>query len=84
MFLLPLEKGSSRGDQIENAKFFTEEGAAVTLAAKDATPAALCCTLTRLLENSEDLKAMAQASAALADEKPAVKIAHLLQQWITE
>ena len=84
MLLLPLEKGSSRGDQIENAKFFTEQGAAITLHAKDATPAALCSVLTRLLKNPEELKAMTQASIALADEKPAVKIAHLLQKWIPE
>jgi len=84
MLLVPLEKGSSRGDQIENADFFTEQGAAITLSAKDATPDALCSILTRLLENPEELKVMAQASAALADEKPAVKIAHLLQQWILE
>ncbi|AIW90401.1 UDP-diphospho-muramoylpentapeptide beta-N-acetylglucosaminyltransferase [Treponema sp. OMZ 838] len=84
MLLLPLEKGSSRGDQIENADFFTEQGAAITLSGKDTTPDVLCSVLTRLLENPHELKAMAQASAALADEKPAVKIAHLLQQWITE
>ena len=84
MLLLPLEKGSSRGDQIENADFFTKQGAAITLSGKDTTPAALCSVLTRLLENPHELQAMAQASAALADEKPAVKIAHLLQQWITE
>ena len=84
MLLLPLQKGSSRGDQIENADFFSEQGAAITLTAQDAAPAMLCSILTRLLESPEELKAMAQASAALADEKPAVKIAHLLQQWITE
>ena len=84
MLLLPLEKGSSRGDQIENADFFTEQGAAITLSGKDTTPDMLCSILTRLLENPHELQAMAQASAALADEKPALKIAHLLQQWITE
>jgi len=84
MLLMPLEKGSSRGDQIENADFFTEQGAAITLSAKDATPAALCTVLGRLLENPEELKTMAKASAALADGKPAIKIAHLLEQWITE
>ena len=82
MLLLPLEKGSSRGDQIENANFFTEQGAAITLHAKDATPTALCDILTRLIENPEDLKMMAKASNSLTDEKPAVKIARLLQQRI--
>ena len=84
MILLPLEKGSSRGDQIENAGFFTERGAAITLHSKDATSTALCSALTHLVENPEELKAMAQASAALTGEKSAVKIAHLLQQRITE
>ncbi len=84
MLLLPLEKGSSRGDQIENAEFFTAQGAAITLHAKDASPTALCSALTHLVETPEKLKAMAQASSALAGEKPAVKIARLLQQWMAK
>ena len=82
MLLLPLEKGSSRGDQIENAAFFAEQGAAIVLSSRDATASLLCEHLTRLLEQPAQLEAMAKASACLAEEKPAVKIAHLLQQRI--
>lgn len=82
LLLLPLEKGSSRGDQIENASFFAEQGAAKVLYSGEATVQALCKQLTDFLEHPEQLTAMAHASAALTGEKPAVKIAQLLQQWI--
>ena len=82
LLLLPLEKGSSRGDQIENASFFAEQGAAKVLYSGEATVQALCKQLTDFLEHPEQLTAMANASAALTGEKPAVKIAQLLQQWI--
>jgi len=82
LMLLPLEKGSSRGDQIENAAFFAKQGAAVVLSSREATAPVLCEKLTELLEHPERLKAMSQASAALAGEKPAVRIAQLLRQWI--
>ena len=82
LLLLPLDKGSSRGDQLENAAFFAEHGAAEVLFAHEATSAALCEYLTRLTESPEHLAAMARASAALANEKPAMRIAHLLQKRI--
>ena len=84
LLLLPLKKGSSRGDQIENASFFAEQGAAVVLSSDEATASTLCEQLTRFLNRPEELQAMAHASAALADGKPAVKIAGLLRQWIKQ
>ena len=84
MLLLPLEKGSSRGDQIENADFFAQQGAATVLQSEQANPEDLCAVLTRFLEHPETAAAMAQASAALAAEKPAVRIASLLQHWIRQ
>lgn len=84
LLLLPLKKGSSRGDQIENASFFAEQGAAVVLSSDEATASTLCEQLTRFLNLPEELQAMAHASAALADGKPAVKIAGLLRQWIKQ
>ena len=84
LLLLPLEKGSSRGDQIENAAFFAEQGAAVVLSSCEATEAGLYKQLTEFLQHPEALQSMARASAALADGKPAVKIAGLLQQWIQQ
>ena len=82
LILIPLEKGSSRGDQIENAAFFAQEGAALVLSSRDAVPAVLCEKLTQLVEHPDQLRAMAQASAALAGDKPAAKIAHLLEEWV--
>ena len=84
LLLLPLKKGSSRGDQIENASFFAEQGAAVVLSSDEATASTLCEQLTRFLNRPEELQAMAHASSALADGTPAVQIAGLLRQWIKQ
>lgn len=38
MVLVPLEKGSSRGDQVENARWFEKKGAALVLSGGDVLP----------------------------------------------
>ncbi len=65
MILIPLEAESSRGDQIDNARFFEEHGAAVVLCGKEATAENLVRTITQLLENRTALSVMADASRAL-------------------
>lgn len=81
MLLLPLQKGGSRGDQIENARFFTEQGAALTLDSQNVSES-LCSAVTHFFDHPEKLQEMAQAAGSLAAEKPAVTIAHLLQHWV--
>ncbi len=82
MILLPLSKGGSRGDQIENAEFFASRGAATVLTDETATPPSFCKTVERFINEPEYRNAMAAASQALAQNKPAEIIAALLQQRI--
>lgn len=88
MILVPLEKGSSRGDQIENAEFFKKKGAAEILLGEDVRSDVFIRLLRELgfeesVTGNERLKKMAQASAALAGEKPALVIADFLKTFFT-
>ncbi len=79
MVLIPLEKGSSRGDQVENARFFEKNGAAVMLTGVDVTRDRLLSALERCTAG----EAMAKASGALAAGNPALLIAGLLRKRLS-
>lgn len=88
MILVPLEKGSSRGDQIENAEFFKKKGAAEILLGEDVRPDIFIRLLRDLgfeenVNGNERLKNMVLASATLAGEKPAIVIADFLKSFFT-
>lgn len=78
MILIPLESGSSRGDQIDNARFFEEKGAAVVLSGCTATTENLFNTVTALLEDQGVLSSMADASRNLGTVNAAECIAAAL------
>lgn len=78
MILIPLEKGSSRGDQVENAHFFETRGAAVSLTGENASAEKLCSVVSNLAQNPDALVAMASASARLIQANPAQIIADML------
>jgi len=80
MVLVPLEKGSSRGDQVENARFCVAHGAAVMLSGEDATPDRLVETVTSLLADRDRYRAMCAAAAALGAQRPAALVARLLDE----
>ena len=82
MVLIPLEKGSSRGDQIENAQFFVSRGAAVMLTGADATPEKLSRVLGELKSNRGLYADMAANSGALGERKPAELIAGLISDKV--
>ncbi len=82
LLLLPLGTGSSRGDQAENAAFFARYGAATILSSDEANPETFRNMLHHFMSEPALLPAMAQASKALAQDKPAITIAALLQKWI--
>lgn len=56
MLLIPLPLGSSRGDQIENAKSLAERGLARVLPQEQMTPESLSQALAELMENADELK----------------------------
>ena len=82
LILIPLEKGSSRGDQVENAAFFAQRGAAVVLDSAHAVPEVFCKKLQHMLGNPHVLHTMAVHSAALSADIPAITIANYLKEWI--
>ena len=84
MVLVPLEKGSSRGDQVENARYFVSRGAAVMLTGTEATGERLAETVLRLAESEKLLAAMASNSAALGASRPAELIASMVEKRATE
>ena len=82
MALVPLCGGSTRGDQVENAKFFEKKGAARMLVRPGA--AELLETLKGLAGNSERLTAMAAASAHIGTMRGAPVIARHIAGQILE
>lgn len=84
MILVPLEKGSSRGDQIENAEFFSVRGAAKILKGEDVNAKTFESTLKNFLAEPEKLNEMSKCSLALSVEKPACIIADFLLKFKAE
>ena len=80
MILVPLEKGSSRGDQVENARYFVSHGAAIMLTGSEATSERLAETVLGLVAHEGVMKDMAQNSAALGADRPAARIAALVAE----
>ncbi|MDR2479138.1 MAG: UDP-N-acetylglucosamine--N-acetylmuramyl-(pentapeptide) pyrophosphoryl-undecaprenol N-acetylglucosamine transferase [Treponema sp.] len=62
MALLPLRGSGTRGDQVENARFFENAGAAVTLSETDANPETLAAVINGLADDPVRRNSMAAAS----------------------
>ena len=56
MLLIPLPKGASRGDQVENAKYFCENGFAIMLSQESLNPQNLINNIEKLAKNAEKIK----------------------------
>ena len=56
MILIPLSKESSRGDQIDNAKFFNRQGYAEIILEENLTQDSLLNTIHTVFNNREDYK----------------------------
>ncbi|HPS45056.1 MAG TPA: glycosyltransferase, partial [Treponemataceae bacterium] len=80
MILVPLEKGSSRGDQVENARYFVSHGAAIMLTGSEATSERLAQTVVGLVAHEGVMVDMAHNSAALGADRPAARIAALVAE----
>ncbi len=78
MVLVPLTGSGTRGDQVDNARYFVERGAAVMLAGGEATAANLLDALQRAVATPGLLEKMAANSGALAGAPPAKTIARSL------
>jgi UDP-N-acetylglucosamine--N-acetylmuramyl-(pentapeptide) pyrophosphoryl-undecaprenol N-acetylglucosamine transferase len=62
MILIPLCGSGTRGDQVENARFFERQGAALVLVGDDAKPGTLSGLVNILAEDSPKREAMAAAA----------------------
>ena len=75
--LIPLGTGSSRGDQIKNARVFSEAGAAVTLEG-DISPEKLYTQIAGLLKDEQRLEKMGLASGKMLEENPSERITDII------
>lgn len=84
MILIPLCGAGTRGDQVENAKFFTSHQAALVLEGQEATKENLI-TLIDKLKTKEELEKLKRGAASLCQEiPPAQKIASLIYSEVTK
>ncbi|MCQ2574079.1 MAG: undecaprenyldiphospho-muramoylpentapeptide beta-N-acetylglucosaminyltransferase [Treponema sp.] len=84
MVLVPLCGNGTRGDQVDNAKFFEEKGCAEVLLGKDATGENTMKALEKLLTKEERTKYEENLKALTGSERPAKKIADLIVEQIME
>jgi UDP-N-acetylglucosamine--N-acetylmuramyl-(pentapeptide) pyrophosphoryl-undecaprenol N-acetylglucosamine transferase len=75
MVLIPLSGSGTRGDQVENARYFERAGAALTLLGKGVSPENLLQTLAAIAGDESKRKTMAAASARIGGADGAAIIA---------
>lgn len=78
MVLIPLSGSGTRGDQVENARFFEAAGAAVSLTGEQVSPERLVQTIASLAADEAARNRMAEASAGIGVEDGARLIAETL------
>ena len=77
--IVPLPKGASRGDQIDNAEYFSSRGYADVLLQEDLTPDTLIEALDNLKAHRTELK---ETLKSATDIDGTVKIARILTSFI--
>jgi UDP-N-acetylglucosamine--N-acetylmuramyl-(pentapeptide) pyrophosphoryl-undecaprenol N-acetylglucosamine transferase len=83
MLLLPLRGSGTRGDQVENARFFEKAGAAIVLEGGPAEAAAeMGKQINALAEQADRRASMAAAAARLGTLKGAELIARTIQSFL--
>jgi UDP-N-acetylglucosamine--N-acetylmuramyl-(pentapeptide) pyrophosphoryl-undecaprenol N-acetylglucosamine transferase len=63
MLLIPLSGSGTRGDQVENARYFEKKGAALVLLGEDANPKTVAAAVKTLAVDVKKREAMAAASS---------------------
>jgi len=80
MILIPLEKGSSRGDQVENALFFKENEAAIVLKGEDANSTSFMNIIKKLLKDDDFRKSLGKNAKKLSNDCVAKKIVDIIEE----
>lgn len=78
MILIPLSGPGTRGDQVENAAYFKNRGAALALSGVDANPEAFAGAVRTLSRDAEKREAMAAASLEIGKKNGAQIIARAI------
>ncbi|MBP7480061.1 MAG: UDP-N-acetylglucosamine--N-acetylmuramyl-(pentapeptide) pyrophosphoryl-undecaprenol N-acetylglucosamine transferase [Spirochaetaceae bacterium] len=78
MVLVPLSGAGTRGDQVENARLFKEQGAAELLLDEDVNPHTLQHVLTNMLDSETRKKYAVNAKNMTLGQNSAELIAHIL------
>lgn len=84
MILVPLAGSGTRGDQVENAGYFVNHGAAVMLSGKDVNAKSLLEAIVRLADSPDLRSTMSRNALALSVQKPAVTIASALMKMLRD
>jgi UDP-N-acetylglucosamine--N-acetylmuramyl-(pentapeptide) pyrophosphoryl-undecaprenol N-acetylglucosamine transferase len=78
MLLVPLRGSGTRGDQVENARFFEKAGAALTLSGENAGPANVAKAVNGLAEDEGRRLRMAAAALQIGAADASARIAEVL------
>ena len=82
MVLVPLCGSGTRGDQVDNARFFEEKGAAISLVGEDAESEKLKSALEKMLDADTRKKFSQSCGELCANLKPAHRIAEIILDGI--
>jgi UDP-N-acetylglucosamine--N-acetylmuramyl-(pentapeptide) pyrophosphoryl-undecaprenol N-acetylglucosamine transferase len=82
MVLVPLSGSGTRGDQVENARFFEKAGAAVALRGEDASAETLVRTIAAIAGDASKRAVMAAAAAQIGRADAAALIADAVCDYI--
>ena len=82
MILIPLCGSGTRGDQVENARFFERAGAALVLSGAEANPGNLSRLVNELAEDEDRRQAMAEAARRIGSLDGAAIIGDSLIEFI--
>lgn len=80
MLLIPLCGSGTRGDQVDNAKFFEEKQSALVLVGQDATSDKMKEELTKLLDENTRKNLSESLKKLTGSQKPAQKIAEIVYE----
>lgn len=82
MVLVPLCGNGTRGDQVDNARFFEEYGAAKVLVGEQATDENLKAALTEMLDEKVRAEYKENVKKLTGDKRPAEEIAKIIYNQI--
>ena len=84
MILVPLSGVGTRGDQVENARFFEREGAALVLTGSDVNPVNLSRMVNTIAEDAERREALAKSAQQIGCLDGAAIIGNAIIEVITD